>query len=434
MSCSPFHMAWFLNFATPAWSGPWRGDGRSWANGSFYEEMAQSLERAGFDYMMFEDSAMIPVAYGGSAEIDLKYAVYGPKNDPVPLMPVLARATRHIGLVATASTSFYPPWLLARTYATLDHITEGRIGWNMVTSSEDLAAQNFGMDALPEHDERYERAEEFMDLVRRLWDSWDADAVVMDEENDTYVDHTKVHPIDFRGKYFASRGPLNTFRGPQGHPVICQAGGSSRGRDFASRNADTLLANPKGVEAMKAYRDDIRSRMLAHGRHPDDCKVMFVVYPILGETDREAQEKAERTFAATDKRVHTRLAQLSAQTEIDLSQFPLDEPLPDDLETNGHQFTLDIFKTFSKGKTLREAASNMTNGAVNFVGSPDTVAAQMEEVMTEVGGDGFLINAPGLTRRYVDEVASGLAPALQKRGLMRTGYDHKLFRDNLLAF
>jgi alkanesulfonate monooxygenase SsuD/methylene tetrahydromethanopterin reductase-like flavin-dependent oxidoreductase (luciferase family) len=159
-------------------------------NGEFYIDMARSLERAGFDYMMFEDSSMVSDGYAGTSEVDLKYALYAPKGDPVPLIGMVAQATKHIGLVATMSTSFYPPFLLARTMSTLDHLTRGRVGWNIVTSSEDRAAQNYGMDKLFEHDLRYERADEFVDLVTQLWDSWEADALVMDAERGVYVDHT----------------------------------------------------------------------------------------------------------------------------------------------------------------------------------------------------------------------------------------------------
>jgi FMN-dependent oxidoreductase (nitrilotriacetate monooxygenase family) len=432
----PFHLAWFGNFTTPEWNGPFAGnDPYRWTNGDFYVDMIRSLERAGFDYFMVEDSLMVPDIYAGTAELELKHARYAPKLDPMPLIPLMAKATKHIGIIATASATFYPPFLLARLMATLDHLTEGRVGWNIVTSSEDRAAQNFGLDKLPEHDLRYEMAEEFVEIVTQLWESWAPDAIVMDPVTGAYADHTKVNPINYRGKFHSSRGPLNTPRSPQGRPVLCQAGGSPRGRAFAARYADTLLAIPTGVAEMKAYRDDIRARAAAAGRDPDDVKVLFVVTPILGQSQEEARQRKEERDAAVDHNLELQLVHMAALMELDMSVFPLDEPLPDHITTNGHRSTLDQFLAANQGKTLREAAGAWRIAeSVELVGTPASVADQMEEVMDEVGGDGFLIFGQPVSRRYLNEICEGLAPALQKKGLVRTSYDHELFRDNLLAF
>jgi FMN-dependent oxidoreductase (nitrilotriacetate monooxygenase family) len=431
----PFHLAWFGNFTVPAWDDPFCGnDPLLWTNGDFYIDMARSLERAGFTYFMIEDSLMVPDIYAGTAELELKYALYSPKHDPMALVPLLARATKHLGLIATASTSFYPPFLLARLMTTLDHLTEGRVGWNVVTSSEDLAAQNFGLDSLPEHDLRYEMAEEFVDLVHQLWDSWDADAVVMNRATGVYADYTKVRPIHFRGKYHSSRGPLNTLRGPQGRPVICQAGGSPRGRAFAAKHADTLLASPTSVAEMKSYRDDVRVRAAGYGRNPDDIKVMFVIRPVIGATQAEADEKARALREAELSNLEIQFVHMAAVMEIDMSPYPLDEPLPEDIKTNGHQSMLETFLRVNKGKTLREAVSKPRMRSMELVGTPDAVAAQMAEAMDEVGGDGFLFYGQPVSRRYINEICEGVAPALQRRGLVRTTYEHAHLRDNLLAF
>jgi alkanesulfonate monooxygenase SsuD/methylene tetrahydromethanopterin reductase-like flavin-dependent oxidoreductase (luciferase family) len=196
-----FHLGWFMNFMAPkSWRGNWGSDdGAAWADGSFYVDFVRALERARFDYMMIEDSSMVPDAYAGTTEVELKHSLYAPKHDPIPLVPLLAAASARIGIVATASTSLYPPFLLARTMATLSHLTKGRVGWNIVTSSEHRAAQNYGMDKLWEHDHRYERADEFVELAEALWSSWEPDAVVMDRATGRYVDHTKVHTVDFKG-------------------------------------------------------------------------------------------------------------------------------------------------------------------------------------------------------------------------------------------
>jgi alkanesulfonate monooxygenase SsuD/methylene tetrahydromethanopterin reductase-like flavin-dependent oxidoreductase (luciferase family) len=197
-----FHLGWFTNFMPPkSWRTHWGGhDAEEWATGKFYVDFAKSLERACFDYIMLEDSLMVPDIFGGTAEVELKHSLYAPKHDPVHLAPLLANATEHLGIVATMSTSFYPPFMLARTLATLSHLTNGRVGWNIVTSSEHRSAQNFGMDELWQHDNRYDRADEFVKIAELLWDSWGDDAVVMDRETWAYADYSKVRPIDFKGK------------------------------------------------------------------------------------------------------------------------------------------------------------------------------------------------------------------------------------------
>ena len=432
MAAQPMHLAWFMNYRADEWNSTWGSGGDDWS-GEFYVEMARSLERACFDYMIIEDTVMVPDAYGESAAMALKHAV-APKHDPAPLAVLMGQATSRLGLVPTLSTSFYPPFLLARLCSTMDHILKGRLGWNIVTSAEDRAAQNFGMDKLFEHDERYNMADEYVDLVCQLWDSWEADAVVRNRETGVYADHTKVHTIDFEGKYYKSRGPLNTVRSPQGRPVFVQAGASPRGRQFAAKAADCVIATATGVEAMKAYRDDIRSRMEAIGRKPDDCKVLYLVAPVLGETEDEARAKSER-LRSSQEHIERTLAMISSITEIDFSQFDLDQPLPE-VTTNGERGSLEKFAQRGSGKTLRQLAADGMSRSVELIGTPDQVAERMGEVMEEIGGDGFLITSPAmrLDRRYITEVTDGLVPALQRRGLARTAYTHEHFRDNLLEF
>lgn len=430
----PFHLAWFLNFVADEWNGAWGDGGRDYS-GDFYVEMAKDLERAKFDYVIIEDKLMVSTAYGGTMEADLKHGV-NPKHDPVPLAVLMANATERLGVVPTMSTSFYPPFLLARLCSTVDHIANGRFGWNVVTSGEDRSAQNFGLDKLYEHDERYAMATEYLELVTRLWDSWEPDAIVRDHASGTYADYTKVHTIDFEGKYYKSRGPLNTAPPPQGRPTICQAGASPRGREFAAQYADTIIASAAGLDDMKDYRDDIRDRMAANGRDPDDCKVLFIISPIVADTDEEAFAKQKR-WLTDPLYVEYTLAEISSITEVDFSEFDLDEELPE-LWTNGERGSLETFVKRGKGKTLRELVTSDGGlaGAVPFVGSPDTVAEQMGEAMAYVGGDGFLITSPvmRLNRRYVTEVTDGLVPALQKRGLTRTTYTTSMLRDHLREF
>jgi FMN-dependent oxidoreductase (nitrilotriacetate monooxygenase family) len=428
-----FHLAWFMNFVTDEWRGPWGDGGNDWS-GDFYVEMAQALERARFDYMIIEDKLMVSDAYGGTMEADLRHGV-NPKHDPVPLAVLIAAATKRLGVTATMSTSFYPPFLLARLSATVDHIARGRFGWNIVTSGEDRSAQNFGLDKLYEHDERYEMATEYLELVCQLWDSWEPDAVVRDRERGVYADHTKVHTIDFEGKYYKSRGPLNTVRSPQGRPTLVQAGASPKGRAFAAKYGDSIIAAANGMEGMKAYRDDIRARMEAIGRKPDDCKVLFLISPVVADTIEEAREK-KRRWMSDPLFIDYALTEISSITEIDFKQFDLDEPLPE-VTTNGERGSLENFAKRGKGRTLRELViDGGLSEAVELVGTPDSVAAEMGTIMEEVGGDGYLITSPvmRLNRRYITEITDGLVPALQRRGLVRTDYTYEQFKDNLLEF
>jgi FMN-dependent oxidoreductase (nitrilotriacetate monooxygenase family) len=433
MPANKFHLGWFLNFVSDEWNGNWGDGGKDWT-GEFYVEMAKDLERAGFDYVILEDKLMVSTAFGGTMAADLKHGI-NPKHDPVPLAVLMAQATSRIGVVPTMSTSFYPPFLLARLCATIDHLARGRFGWNVVTSAEDRSAQNFGMDKLYEHDERYAMATEYLEVVNKLWDSWEPDAIVRDRETGVYADHTKVHTIDFEGKYYKSRGPLNVARSPQGRPVICQAGASSPGRELASQFADTIISNASTPEGMKAYRDDIRTRMAANGRDPDSCKVLFLIAPIVADTAEEAEAKKVRWMSSPSFIEYT-LAEISSITEIDFSQFDLDRPLPA-VTTNGERGSLEAFASRGKGRTLRELVTDMGMGSASkLVGTPEQVAEDMGELMAEVGGDGFLITSPvmRLNRRYIAEITDGLIPALQRRGLTRTEYPHEKFCDNLLEF
>jgi alkanesulfonate monooxygenase SsuD/methylene tetrahydromethanopterin reductase-like flavin-dependent oxidoreductase (luciferase family) len=277
-------------------------------------------------------------------------------------------------------------------------------------------------------------ADEYVDLVCRLFNSWEPDAVVMDADTGTYADHTKVHPIHFEGQFFKCRGPLNTVRSPQGKPVFVQAGGSPRGRAFAARHADSIIAVGNGIAGMKAYRDDVRRHAIAAGRNPDEVKVLFLVYPVLGETDAEAVARNERMVNSPGF-VEAALAAIGTVTDIDFSGFDLDQPLPQ-LTTNGEQGSLDKFAQWGSGKTLRQLAKERFDAGISLVGSPDTVAERMGEAMEAIGGDGFLISTPfqRISRRCITEVCEGLVPALQRRGLARKAYTQTLLRDTLREF
>ena len=434
---TPFHLGLFLQGSSvQAWGEPWTGRiGETWMQPKLFIDVAQALERACFDYILLEDSSYVGESYAGSREIYLHHAISVPRQDPSVVASLMSAATSRIGIVPTLATFAYPPYLLARLMATLDQVSAGRAGWNMVTGSSDFAARNFGMDGLPDHDLRYDMADEYMDLVGRLWNSWEPGALVADPETGMLVDHTKVHEIDFKGQYYACRGPLNSGPCVQERPVIAQAGGSPRGRQFAARHSDTIVASVKGVEAMRAYRTDVRSRRAEQGLDPDTVKVLFLVAPLMAETEEDAQRLKVRRAARVAAQVDRKLAFLGKLTNIDFARFDLDAPVGS-LTTNGHQATLDDFKRKAGNRSLREAvaAYNSDGGSVELVGTPDGVAAQMAEAMEAAGGDGFLFSLPDISRRTIAEVEDGLVPALQRRGLVRKAYGFEQFRDNLLEF
>jgi FMN-dependent oxidoreductase (nitrilotriacetate monooxygenase family) len=439
MSRKPFHLGWFLQGSSAqAWGERWTGHiGSSWMFPELFIDLARSLERACFDYVLIEDSSYVGESWAGSTEIYLKHGIAVPRQDPSVVASLMVAATTRIGIVPTFGTYAYPPYLLARLMATLDQVSAGRAGWNVVTGSSDYAAMNFGMLAMPEHDLHYDMADEYMDVVSRLWVSWEPGAIVADADSGVLIDPAKVHAVNFAGRWYKTRGPLNSGPCVQDRPVIAQAGGSPRGREFAARHADTIVAHPKGVGAMKAYRDDVRTRMAAHGRDPDGCKVLFLVAPILGETEAEAQEHKLMRAARAAAQVEQRLAFFGKLTNIDFSVVDLDQPLSGvQLTTNGHQLNLDQFLQMAGNRTLREVMADYgaTGLSIELVGTPDSVAARMGEVIEEVGGDGYLFSLPNLSRRTLAEIEDGLIPALQRRGLARKAYSHTEFRDNLLEF
>ena len=427
------HLAWFTNFTAGNWDGTFSHGGSPW-DGRFFVEMAQALERACFDYVIYEDKLLVPEAHRGSTETTLKYAQQVPKHDPVPLATMVAAMTSHIGVVPTMSTLAWPPFMLARVSATIDHIAGGRFGWNIVTSGEDLAAQNFGMDKLPPREVRYAMADEYMDLVNRLFDCWEPDAVMKDRARGVYADHTKVHPVYFKGEFFRCRGPLNTAPSPQGRPTYVQAGGSPRGRDFAAKHADAIIATANGISGMRKFREDIRARAAKIGRNPDNIKVMYLVYPFLGETREEAFEQRRR-LVSNPAYIEAAIAGIGQITDIDFSQFDLDKPLPK-LTTNGESGALDKFQQWGSGKTLRQLAAERYDNGLNLIGTPGDVSARMGEAIDEIGGDGFLISTPlqRISRRYINEVCEGLIPALQRRGRVRETYTQPTLRQTLREF
>jgi FMN-dependent oxidoreductase (nitrilotriacetate monooxygenase family) len=440
MSGSMFHLAWFLAGSNAqAWGKQWSGNiGREWMKPDLYVSVARELERAGFDYVLLEDNVFVADTYKNSMDLYLEQAIQVPRMDPMVVAPYMLQATKHIGIVPTVSTFAYHPYLLARLIGTLDQVSGGRAGWNVVTGSSDRAVQNFGYDAMAPHDMRYDIASEFVDAANALWDSWAPDSVIDDRDAGRLVDASKVHRIEFVGEHYRTRGPLNIGPVPQGRPVLAQAGSSPRGRDFASAYADTIVGSEPSVERMKTFHADVKQRMAAAGRDPQTCKILFVVAPIITASARDTEEvKRLRTLQA-EKDAENALAVISKTTGIDFGAFPLDEPLvAGSLTTNGSQATLTDFVARNEGRTLREAgaiAGGGTAGDLDLVGTADEIAAKLSDITDEIDGDGFLFGRNDVTRRSIAEIVDGLVPELQRRGRVRDSYTEASFRANLLAY
>ncbi len=430
------HLAQFLthgptHHSHAMWRHPkteWEAD--TWARPELYQHIAKVCERGLFDMVFFADLNYISDTYTGDLDPALRYAVQAPEHDPIPLLSFMAAVTERIGLASTLSTSHHHPFYAARLWATLDHLTRGRAGWNVVTSLNHNQAANYGEEREPSA-LRYEKAEEFVEVCRKLWDGWDADAVVMDPDAPQFVDSSKVRRIEHDGAHFRSRGPLNVTRSPQNGPAILQAGTSPQGRDFAARHADALFAiQPRAVDA-KEYRDSIRERAADFGRDPDTIKILFGAQPIIGASDAEAIEKQEEHNELVP--VEAGLAILSAHLDFDLSALPLDTPMAERDEPELQRMKTRYLAPDGSSYTLAEVARRhgQSVGIPQFAGTPASVADQMEAYVDEVGGDGFMLSAiysPGATEEFVDLVV----PELQRRGRFRTEYTGTTQLDHLL--
>lgn len=429
---STFHMGWFLGpgVTVQGWNTPNYSRGYDWTKPDIFQDAVRSLERGCFDFLILEDTSAIPYTYGNSMDFYLKHAAMTPKLDPLILTPYLMQATKNIGIATTMTTTFYPPWILARAMATIDHYSEGRAAFNIVTATSDAAAQNFGLDKQIEHDTRYDMADEYLDLVNQLWDAWEPDAVVMDEASGEFIDPSKVKAVHFEGKYYKSRGPLNVPRSPQGRPLFIAPGGSPRGRKFSGRNAEVVLAGGQSIPEMKEYVDQVRQHAVDYGRDPSKVKLMFATTPVITKTKQEADDYRANYKGMMAKRAEHSLAAMSFLSGIDFSKIDMDQPLGE-VKTNGMQSILRTFQNAGPQATMRDIVTRDPDWML--VGTADDVAAEMDEAMQEVGGDGYLI-AGHVKPSYVTQIVDELVPALQRRQAMRTEYSHKTLRDNVMAF
>ncbi|MEX3898539.1 LLM class flavin-dependent oxidoreductase [Paraburkholderia sp. BR10954] len=407
--------AWRLDEAEP----------RAFVDVDHYVRVARIAEAGKLDAVFLADNAAIV------DQIDFRPIT---ALEPTVLLASIAAATTHIGVIGTASTSYNEPYNIARRFATLDHVSNGRAGWNVVTTADLPSARNFGRDAVPNHAQRYERAAEFTEVVKALWDSWEDDAFVGDKARGRFVDVAKVHAIAHRGRYFDVQGPLNLPRSPQGHPVVVQAGASADGRELAARHAEAVFSASQSFEESAAYRRDLNERAAAYGRPP--VKVLAGLTTIIGATHSEALRRRDELVEQIPWRYS--LNRLAGTLGIDVERLTLDAPLPDDLALpgggNGNLtfFHATLAEARRHGHTVRDLIRALAGGTGHrvIVGTPEQIADDIERWFDGGAADGFNLMPdalPGGLRDFVD----GVVPILQQRGIFRSEYEGTTLREHL---
>ncbi|MDR6383798.1 LLM class flavin-dependent oxidoreductase [Paraburkholderia caribensis] len=396
-----------------------------------YVQLAQAAEAAKFDLVFLADGA--GTRGDNVAFLSRTAHSYVAQFEPLTLLSALAAVTQRIGLVGTASTTFNEPYHIARKFASLDHISGGRAGWNLVTSSSAHEAKNFNFDEHLAHARRYERAVEFAEVVEGLWDSWDEDAFVRDKASGRYFDPSKRHVLDHRGEFFNVRGPLNVERSPQGRPVVVQAGSSEAGKALAARTAEVIFTAQQTLDDAVAFYADVKGRMAAYGREPDDLKIMPGVMPIVGVTESEAREKFDALQALIDPAVG--LALVSTVTGgFDLSGYPLDGPIPELPETNASKSRQSLALELARREnlTIRELYLRIAGarGHWQLVGTAEQIVDALEERFVNYGADGYNV-MPALLPNSLDDFIRLVLPELRRRGLFRSEYEGRTLRENL---
>ncbi|RXZ82509.1 LLM class flavin-dependent oxidoreductase [Paenibacillaceae bacterium] len=385
-----------------------------------YQQLAQTAERGLLDSVFLADG----------------YWAQAGRLEPFTMLSAIAVATKHIGLIATVETTYNEPFHVARKFASLDHISKGRAGWNIVTGAG-AAAFHFSREAHPPHHQRYEIAEEFTEIVKQLWDSWEDDAIVNDKIGGVHINRAKVHDIDFRGSWHAVKGPLNIARPPQGYPVLVQAGSSETGKEFAAKTAEVIFTAQQSLGEAQAFYTDVKSRLGKYGRDSSQLKIMPGLSPILADTAAEARDIENDLFELTHQ--GQAISRLSDRLGVDLSRYPLDEPLSlEEVQTteqvNGmksrHQLILDL--VLREKLTLRQLVHRLAGarGHYTFTGTALQLADLIENWFVNGGADGFNVMPqlyPGGLHYFVDKVV----PELQNRGLFRTAYEGTTLRENL---
>jgi FMN-dependent oxidoreductase (nitrilotriacetate monooxygenase family) len=396
-----------------------------------YEQLARTLEEAKFDAGFFADTFGLPDVYGGTFRTYIQRGGQISYLDPMLVLPLMARVTTHLGLGATLSTTFHPPYLLARMLASLDILTQGRAAWNVVTSATDMEARNFGMDSLPAKALRYDQADEVLEACNALWECWDDDALVLDRESGVFADPEKIRYADYEGKYVRTRGPLAMPRSPQTRPVFLQAGSSDRGRTFAARWAEMIFASGGGgIEENVAFTQDIKSRMAAFNRPPEHCAVCKSLGVVIGETEAIAQEKADALDALADADLV--LAHNSTMLGADLAKHQT----PDEVAAVQGGAGITGIEDTMKQRAAKEGisyAQAVRRPRKVMVGTAQSVADQMQAVFEAGGCDGFAV-WPTVSPTMFEEFGRLVVPELQRRGLVQKEYGPgATLRDRLRA-
>jgi FMN-dependent oxidoreductase (nitrilotriacetate monooxygenase family) len=427
--------------STSVYAGSWRHPATEhrYLDASYYAKIGRQLEEGCFDLMFFDDRLAMPAVYGGSVAEAMTHGARPVKLDLGVVLGVLAQATSRIGLGATYSTTYYAPFHVARTFATLDHLSGGRAAWNVVTSVNDGEAQNFGVEAHLGHDERYDRADEFMDVVTGLWDTWEDDAILHDRATGHYADPAKVHELGHVGQYFSARGPLTVPRTPQGRPVIIQAGSSGRGREFASRWAELIFTGDPGIEVARSHYADQKDRIADAGRDPAAVRICPMAYAVVGESEAHAKDR-EALFLNDLVHPMASLTLLSELMNYDFAQHDLDEAVTDELiaSVSGIRGLVQNLRThisfqgWGRPVTVRDLAGHRATllQGPRFVGTGEQVADQMADWFESGACDGFVLAATHLPGAFEDVVRM-VVPELQRRGLFRTEYESTTLRGHL---
>lgn len=421
---------------TSVYAGSWRHPATElgFLTQGYYQKLARTLEEGCFDLMFFDDRLAMPGIYGGSVADAVRLGARPVKLDLSVTLGVCAAATRAIGLGATYSTTYYSPYHVARTFATLDHLSGGRAAWNVVTSVNDAEAQNFGLEEHLGHDARYDRADEFLEVATALWDSWEDDALVLDRATPIFADPDRVHELDHKGQWFRVRGPLTVPRSPQGRPVLLQAGSSGRGRDFAARWAELIFTGDPDLDVARRHYADQKERIAAVGRDPAQVKMLPMAYTVVGESDAHAAER-EQVFLDDLVEPAASLTLLSELMNYDFSAVPLDAPITDELveSVSGIRGLTQNLRAHIGGEvTLADLARHRATllQGPRFVGTGPGVAEQMHEWFEGDACDGFVIAATHVPGAYEDVVRL-VVPELQRRGLFRERYTGSTLRDHL---
>lgn len=392
-------------------------------------EVAKIAERGCFDMLFSADSATANAVFD---EAGLRRMSYVAWIEPFTLLAALASVTRNIGLVCTASTTFEEPFSLARKFASLDHVSHGRAGWNLVTSGNHTAAMNFSRDEHMPKDQRYRRAREFAEVVRGLWDSWDDDAFLRDRESGVFFDPGKMRTLNHVGEHFKVMGPLNVARSPQGRPVLVQAGASGDGKQLAAETAEVVFTAAPTIEEGRAFYSDLTGRMAAFGRDPDELKIMPGFFVTVGETEEEAYEKRETLQRLIHPEVG--LALLSQRMGLDLSGYDVDGPVPEVAPDKviSSRVTLLMDMARRDNMTIRQLYTQIAGGRGHFdiCGAPGHIADVMQEWFETGAADGFNVMPPMFPDSLADFVDK-VVPELQRRGLFRTQYEGATLRENL---